>query len=241
MPTRIRERWFKIGNGFQFLITKALSEAKVSAEEFQTCWKKVQPTIPEEELLRLFKKAFDSRNNIPGRVDFINDILRQYQDMGEPVCDCVACLSSVSVCCIGLLLSQCAISCVLMALTDWTMTVKAGRMFRSLHKKDADVVVEGEKKVEPSSHVPSPLPPTTASAIIQPVCAKPSQHDQNYCVMDEMSTRGACMHETNAVWRFRSDAVQKSVGENGVLTLPSTQKPAPRYLDVLEPFVTSHA
>ena len=48
------------------------------------------------------------------------------------------------------------------------------------------------------------------------------------------------MHDTKAVWYFRSDAVQKSVGAKGVMTLPSTQKPAPRYLDVLEPFVTSH-
>ena len=49
------------------------------------------------------------------------------------------------------------------------------------------------------------------------------------------------MFETNAVWYFRSDAVQKSVGAKGVVTLPSTQKPAPRYLDVLEPFATSNA
>ena len=41
-------------------------------------------------------------------------------------------------------------------------------------------------------------------------------------------------------WRL-SDAVQKSVGKNGLMTLLSTQKSAPRYLDVLEPFVTSHA
>jgi len=125
--------------------------------------------------------------------------------------------------------------------TKCAEAVRAGRMCRSLHKKDADVVVEGEKKVQPSSPVPSPLPPTTAPAIIQQVCSKPSQHDQNDYVMDEMSTRGACMHETNAVWRFRLGAMQKSVGGNGVMTLPSTQKPAPRYLDVLEPFVTSHA
>ena len=78
--------------------------------------------------------------------------------------------------------------------TKCAETVKAGRMFRSLHKEDTDVVVEGEKKVEPSSPVPSPLPPTTASAIIQQVCAKPSQHDQNDYVIDEISTRGACMH-----------------------------------------------
>jgi len=83
--------------------------------------------------------------------------------------------------------------------TQCAEAVKAGRMFRSLHKKGTDVVVEGGKKVEPSSPVPSPLTPTTAPAIIQQVCAKLSQHDQNYYVMDEMSTRrGACMYETNA-------------------------------------------
>ena len=122
VPTRIRERWCEIhGDGFEFDISKALSKAKVSPEEFKKRWRKVQPTIPEEELFRLFEKAFDSRNNLLGRVDFINDILRRYQDMGEPVCDCVACLSFVSVCSVGLLLCQCSIFCVLIALTDWTI------------------------------------------------------------------------------------------------------------------------
>ena len=123
VPTRIKERWYKIhGNGYQFLITKALSEAKLSPKAFKKCWKKVRPMIPEEDLFRLFDKTFGSRNNLLGRVDFINDILRRYQNMGEPVRDCVACLSFVSLCCVGLLLHQCSISCVLMALTDWTMT-----------------------------------------------------------------------------------------------------------------------
>ena len=36
-----------------------------------------------------------------------------------------------------------------------------------------------------------------APAIIQQVCAKLSQYDQNYYVMDEMSIRGACMHVRN--------------------------------------------
>ena len=90
--------------------------------------------------------------------------------------------------------------------TKCAETVKAGRMFRSLHKKDADVVVEGEKKVEPSSPVPTPLPATTASVIIQQVCAKPSQHDQNDYVMDEMSTRGACMYECGLVFQVGRSA-----------------------------------
>ena len=75
--------------------------------------------------------------------------------------------------------------------TKCVETVKTGRMFRSLHKKDTDEVVEGGKKTEPSSPVPSPLPPTTAPATIQQVCAKLSQYDPNYYVIDEMSTRGA--------------------------------------------------
>ena len=125
--------------------------------------------------------------------------------------------------------------------TQCAEAVKTGRMFRSLHKKGTDEVVEGGKKTEASSPVPSPSPPTTAAATIQQVCAKKlSQRDQNDYVIDEMSTRGVCMYETNAVWYFRSDAVQKSVGAKGVMTLPSTQKPAPRYLDELEPFIISH-
>ena len=78
--------------------------------------------------------------------------------------------------------------------THCAEAVKTDRMFRSLHKKGTDEVVKGGKKTEPSSPVPSPLPPTTTSAIIQQVCAKPSQHAPNDYVMDEMSTRGACMH-----------------------------------------------
>ena len=111
VPTRIKERWRRTrpGNVFQFLISTALSEAKVSAEKFKTCWKRVQPTIPEEELFRLFEKTFGSGDNVHRKVDFINDILRRYQDIGEPVCDCVACLSFVSMCCVGLLLYQCVI------------------------------------------------------------------------------------------------------------------------------------
>ena len=120
VPARIRERWCKMHikalNGFQ--VYKALSEAKVSSEEFKMYWKRVQPTIPEEDLFRLFKQAFGLHH----KADFINDILRRYQDMGEPVRNCVACLAFVSVCFVGLLLSQFVISCVLVALTDWTIT-----------------------------------------------------------------------------------------------------------------------
>ena len=124
VPKRIRERWcsYPCGNNVEFLIGKALSQTNVGEEKFKKCWKTVQPTIPEEELFRLFKKGFNSRNNLHGKVDFINDILRRYKGMTEPVCDCVACLSFVSMCCVGLLLYQCSISCVLIALTDWTMT-----------------------------------------------------------------------------------------------------------------------
>ena len=81
VPSRIRERWRKThDNSGEFTITKALSEAKVSPKEFRTCWKRVQPTIPEEDLLRLLKKAFGSGHNLRGKVDFIKDILRRYQE-----------------------------------------------------------------------------------------------------------------------------------------------------------------
>ena len=104
--------------------------------------------------------------------------------------------------------------------TKCAETVKAGRMFRSLHKKDADVVVEGGKKVEPSSPVPStPLPPTTAPVVIQPVCAKPSQDDQNDYVRDEMSTRGAFMHETNACLPVRFVATRKEKYRKAIETI----------------------
>ena len=124
MPKRIRERWCASRgnsiNSYSYTIHNALRDCdpKVSREEFKACWKRVQPTIPEEDLFRMFKKAFGSHH----KVDFINDILRRYQDIGEPVRNCVACLAFVSVCFAGLLLSQCSISCVLVALTECAMT-----------------------------------------------------------------------------------------------------------------------
>ena len=123
VPKRIKERWCKTHcNNLQFRLNKSLSEAKVSAKEFKRCWKMVQPTIPEDEIFCLFEKTFGSGNNRRGKIDFINYILRRYQNMGETVCDCVVFLSFVSMCCVGLLLYQCSISCVLIALTDWAMT-----------------------------------------------------------------------------------------------------------------------
>ena len=74
--------------------------------------------IPAEDLFRLFKKAFGSGHNLRDKVDFIKDIVRRYQDMGDAVRECVVFLSFVSMCCVGLLLSQCVSSCVLIALTD---------------------------------------------------------------------------------------------------------------------------
>ena len=121
LPSRIRERWHKIHhNSGEFAITKPLAEAKVSPKEFKKCWKRVQPTIPEEDLLRLFNKTFGSGHNLSSKVDFIKDIVRRCQDMGELVCECVVFLSFVSMCCVCLLLSQCVISCVLVTMTDTT-------------------------------------------------------------------------------------------------------------------------
>ena len=123
VPSRIKERWRKTHhNCGEFNITKALSEAKVSPKEFKKCWKRVHPMIPEEELFRLCEKAFGSGHNLCAKVDFIKDIVRRYQDMAEPVRDCVVVLSFVSMCCVCLLLSQCVISCVLVALTECAMT-----------------------------------------------------------------------------------------------------------------------
>ena len=81
VPTRIKERWYSThGNSIVFLIGTALSKANVNAEEFKKCWRTVQPTIPEEELFRLFDETFGSGNDVHLRVDFIKDILRRYQD-----------------------------------------------------------------------------------------------------------------------------------------------------------------
>ena len=98
VPARIKERWrsTRPNNGTQFLINTALSEAKVSAEKFKKCWKTVQPTIPEEELFRLFDKTFGSVDNPRGKVDFIEDILqrhdknitRRYQEAKTVVLSC---------------------------------------------------------------------------------------------------------------------------------------------------------
>ena len=119
VPVRIGERWrsTRPGNSFQFTITKALEEVKVSVEEWKACWKRVQPTIPEEELFRLFEKTFGSDHNLSSKVDFIKDIVRRCQDMGEPVRECVTCLSFVSMCCVGVLLYQCVSFCILIALS----------------------------------------------------------------------------------------------------------------------------
>jgi len=78
--------------------------------------------MSDEEIIRLFKKTFGSGHNLSGKIDFIKDILRRYKGMGEAVRECEVFLSFVSMCCVGLLLSQCVISCVLIALTEWTMT-----------------------------------------------------------------------------------------------------------------------
>ena len=121
VPSRITARWCNTrpGKNDQFLIGTALSEAKVSEEEFKKCWKKVQPTIPQEDLVRLLVKTFGSGNNLHRKVDFIKHILRRYRDIEKPVCDCVTCFSFVSTCCVGLLLYQyCILSSVLIALTD---------------------------------------------------------------------------------------------------------------------------
>ena len=78
VPKRIRRTWDKTHGGSQFRIDKALSEANVSAEEFKTCWRTVQPTIPAEELVSLFEKAFGSGSNLYDKVDFITNILERY-------------------------------------------------------------------------------------------------------------------------------------------------------------------
>ena len=98
VPARIKERWHSTrpNNGAQFLINTALSEAKVSAEKFKKCWQTVRPTIPEEDLFRLFDKTFGSDDNLRGKVDFIEDILqrhdknitRRYQEAKTVVLSC---------------------------------------------------------------------------------------------------------------------------------------------------------
>ena len=89
VPTRIKERWCKShGTAYQFIVTKVLSIAKVSSKEFKTCWRMVKAVISDKELFCLFEKAFGVSGNLDGKVDFINDILRRYKAMGEPVCVC---------------------------------------------------------------------------------------------------------------------------------------------------------
>ena len=89
VPKRIKERWCKShGTGCTFVITKALSMAKVSLKQFRKCWKMVQPMIPDEDLFCLFEKAFDVYGTLGDKVDFIKDVLRRYKAKREPVCEC---------------------------------------------------------------------------------------------------------------------------------------------------------
>ena len=102
VSSRIKQRWYKShGKGCRFDITKVLSMAKASSEEFRKCWKVVQPMISDEELFCSFEKAFDVPGNLDGKLDFIKDILRRYKTMGEPVCECLTCLFFVFVCCVS--------------------------------------------------------------------------------------------------------------------------------------------
>ena len=59
--------------------------ANISSEEFQKYWRVVEKMIPDEELLCMFEKASSTHDNLAGKVDFINNILRRYKAMGEPV------------------------------------------------------------------------------------------------------------------------------------------------------------
>ena len=98
LPSRIRQRWRKsYGTGFKLNIGKALLIINISWEEFQKCWRMVHPMIPDKELVCLLKKAF-GRQNLPCKVALIKDIMRRYKDMEKPVCDCLVCITFVSVC-----------------------------------------------------------------------------------------------------------------------------------------------
>ena len=103
VPKRIKQIWCKsVGNGSYWIhLTQALAMADVSADEFRKCWQVVQLRIPRKEFFRLFKKAFGQNFNLPCRVAFVKDMVRRYKAMGEPVCECLACLSFVSVCPVG--------------------------------------------------------------------------------------------------------------------------------------------
>ena len=88
VPRRIQSRWFKFqGSTTNKLgITTALQRSNISAQDFKKCWIAVRGNIPDKDLYSLFVKAFGVRHNVAGRVYFVEDILRRYKAMGEPVC-----------------------------------------------------------------------------------------------------------------------------------------------------------
>ena len=134
VPGRIRERLRKNGaRAGQIVLTEALWKSKITAENFKQYWAVTHPTISDDKLFGLFKKAFGERRNqkgLAGKMSFIRDISRRYKAMGEPVR-----LSGTPVLCLFtflsalwvhfvMLLCRCVVSCALMYDLSHTFTAR---------------------------------------------------------------------------------------------------------------------
>ena len=103
VPSCIRERCCKKHSekSPSFTITSALRRSKVRAFDFKKYWRMVQTRTPDDELVELLKNVTGAHSSLSGKVNFIQDILRRYKAMGEPVC-----VFGMPACC----LSVCSVS-----------------------------------------------------------------------------------------------------------------------------------
>ena len=87
LPPRIVHRWrHKVRKTNKFFLTRALRKLNLSRTDFRKYWQLTEPSIPDEKLLRLFEKAFGTHGCLPGKVDFVKELVRRYKAMGAPVC-----------------------------------------------------------------------------------------------------------------------------------------------------------
>ena len=102
MPTRIRHRWCHKTSKYYYKchITHAVRKLNLSRMDLRKYWRLIEPSIPDEELLRLFEKAFGAHRCLASKVDFIKEVVRRYKAMGAPVC-----LSGTPIFCLSVFLS----------------------------------------------------------------------------------------------------------------------------------------
>ena len=102
MPTRIRHRWCHKTSKkhyYKFYMTQAVRKLNLGRTDFRKYWRLIEPSIPDEELLRLFEKAFGAQC-LASKVDFVKEVVRRYKAMGAPVC-----LSGMPIFCLSVFLS----------------------------------------------------------------------------------------------------------------------------------------